>query len=159
MRICILLAFLCCLCLPVGAQGLIDFDNGILGFKLGAGADEMRGILKDGKQERLARYRPVDDSLRHEGILTRKVKLFFWEGKLHSIELKLEAAEADKMLLWLKDSYGDGKKEDAMGFRFTWEGSRVRVFWDQNLVTREASLTFMDDQIHAKYYKFMKSLE
>lgn len=155
----LLLVFLTLVGSRVVAQSQLDTDHGILGYRLGDHQDSIKTLLKDGKSERLVRMRPIDDSLRIEGILTQKVRLFFWERTLHSIDVKVQGAEADKLLVWLKARYGEGEKLDAMGFRFRWQGKSTLMEWDQNLVTRDATLTLRDEAVHRKYYKYMMSLQ
>jgi hypothetical protein len=132
-----------------------DEGRGILGYTLGTHLDSIKTLLGDGKSQNLARYKPIKDSLSFDGILTQKVRLFFFNREMHSIDVKLLGKEGDKALIWLKAMYGEGKKRDAMGFSYVWELSDMVVMWEQNLVTHDGLMTLRDNRVHRKYYNFM----
>jgi hypothetical protein len=156
-RLLLLSSLLIWLVRPLHAQTL-DQDKGMFGYTLGSEASEFKDLLPDGKKEKLQRKRPVVDSLKHEGIPAQKVRVYFFEGKLHSIDVKLQGDHADRMLAWVKGQYGEGIPEDAMGFKFRWEGKDVTLFWDQNLVTHDAMMTWRSEPVHKQYFKLMQSL-
>lgn len=143
---------------PLSAQSL-DQDNGILGYRLGYPPDSMLDIRRDGKSQRLMRYRPVEFEQSLGEIPLKSVRLFFWEDKLHSIEVKTSGTNSDALRDWLANRYGEGSKEDAMGFRFSWEGAQIRVFFEQNIISHDALTTFVDDEVHERYYRYMHRLK
>ncbi|MEM0998550.1 MAG: hypothetical protein AAGN35_15940 [Bacteroidota bacterium] len=143
---------------PARAQSLLDADNGFLHFQLGQPADSIEDIRRNGKSQRLMRYIPVNPIVAVEDIPLKSIKLFFWEGKLHSIEVKTSGTDSDRFRDWMANRYGGGKKEDAMGFRYSWEGSRIRVLFEQNLISHDALTTFVDDAVHDRYYRYMHRL-
>ena len=143
---------------PLSAQSL-DKDNGILGYQLGFPADSIPDIRRDGKSQRLMRYRPIEMHQGLKEIPFKSVRLFFWEGKLHSIEIKTTGPNSDAFRDWLSDRYGEGYKEDAMGFRFSWEGARIRVLFEQNIISHDALTTYVDDEVHERYYRYMHRLK
>lgn len=149
-----LLLFLLALgCGAVQAQSYEE--HGILGYRLGSDLDSIKTLLGDGKTQNLARYKPIKDSLEIDGILTQRVRLFFFNRKLHSIDIKALGKEGDRLLVWLKIFYGEGTKRDAMGFSYVWNHDGMTIMWEQNLVTHDGLLTMRDDKVHRLYYNFM----
>jgi hypothetical protein len=141
------------------AQSSVDEDNGILGFRLGYPPDSMDGIQRDGKSQRLIRWIPEADQVEVDGIPIKSVKLYFWEGKLHSVEVKTATTDSDLFKVWLENRYGPGEKEDAMGFRFSWAGEKSRVLFEQNIITHDAMTTFLCEKVHESYYRYMHHLK
>ena len=141
------------------AQSTLDTDNGILGLRLGYPPDSMDGIRRSGKSQRMIRWVPEADLVELDGIPLKSVKLYFWEDKLHSIEIKTSTTDSDRFRTWLETRYGGGDKEDAMGFRFSWEGARIRILFEQNIISHDAITTFVDDEVHDSYYRYMHHLK
>lgn len=150
-----LLLSLAILLLAGRVQAQDDDMRGILGYTLGTDLDSIKTLLGDGKSQNLARYKPIQDSLSFDGILTHRVRVFFFNRKLHSIDVKVLGKEGDKALIWLKAMYGEGTKRDAMGFSYIWELHDMVVMWEQNLVTHDGLMTLRDNRVHRKYYNFM----
>ncbi len=132
-------------------------DTVILGYTLGMHADSIPklDLLKMGKFQKLLRYDRQDEHLKMQGVDLQFVRLFIWDNHLHSIEIKTMEGQGEKMFAWLKSVYGEGKKQDAMGYRYTWFAPTMRVVWDQNLATKEGVAQFVDEVTNDKYYKFM----
>lgn len=137
------------------AQSFSYEEHGILGYRLGTDLDSIKTLIGDGKTQNLARYKPLQDSLEIDGILTSRVRVFFFNRKLHSIDIKALGKEGDKLLVWLKVMYGEGTKRDAMGFSYVWTQDGMTIMWEQNLVTHDGLLTLRDDKVHKSYYNFM----
>ncbi len=130
------------------------------GFELGVQHDSLtieqhKSLLKRGKYQKLIRYDLLEDYLTLEGMQLRFVKLFFWQGYLHSIDVKSASGSGDALVAWVKNIHGEGVQEDAMGYKFLWEYPGYRVFLEQNLVTKDVTITFLNDEVHNSYYKFM----
>lgn len=130
------------------------------GFELGTIHDSLsieqnKTLLKRGKFQKLMRYDLLKDFLRLEGMQLRYVRLFYWQSYLHSIDVKSENGSGNDLREWIEKKYGEGVQEDAMGYKFIWEFPGYRIFLEQNLVTKDASITFLHDEVHNSYYKFM----
>lgn len=134
-------------------------DNSFRGFTLGTHVDSIPDIMKRGKTQKLSRYEPKDGPGEFQGDPLKSLRLFFHRKRLHSIEIKIVGEHANKVLAWMEAMYGEGKKDDAMGYKFIWEGSDYRIFWEQNLVTKDAMMTYLDDRLHDKYLKYMYELQ
>ena len=83
------------------------------------------------------------------------VRLFIWDNHLHSIEIKAVAEDGENFKASLKALYGEGKKQDAMGYRYQWFLPTSRVLWDQNLATKEGVATYVDEKTNDSYFKFI----
>lgn len=130
------------------------------GFELGVQYDSLtieqhKTLQKRGKYQKLIRYDLLDEHLRLQGMELRFVRLFFWQGYLHSIDVKSANGQGDALREWVENIHGEGIKEDAMGYKFLWEYPGYRVFLEQNLVTKDVTITFLQDEVHNSYYKFM----
>ncbi|MEM7036748.1 MAG: hypothetical protein AAF570_07205 [Bacteroidota bacterium] len=141
------------------AQSALAEDNGFMGYMLGQPSDSMDGIVRRGKSQRLIWFAPEEKNLTFEGMPLKSVRLYFWKGKLHSIEIKTSGTNSDRFKEWLENRYGKGAKEDAMGFRFSWEAPRIRVLFEQNIISHDALTTYIDDEVHEAYYRFMHRLK
>lgn len=134
-----------------------DPMRGFMGFTLGEAREDLdvAKLQKRGKYQKLIRWDVISEHLQFEDIALKQVKLFFWEGKLHSIEVKAQTEAGQQLREWTENTFGEGHKEDAMGYSFSWEGNSSLVFMEQNLVTKDVMVTFRDDEVHNSYYKFM----
>lgn len=139
----------------------VQADTVILGYTLGMHHDSIPkvNLLKMGKFQKLLRYDRQDEGIKLGGVDLQFVRLFIWDNHLHSIEIKTAEGQGDKMFAWLKSVYGEGKKQDAMGYRYTWFAPTMRVVWDHNLATKEGVAQFVDERTNDKYYKFMYNRE
>jgi hypothetical protein len=63
------------------------------------------------------------------------------------------------MFAWLKSVYGEGRKLDAMGYRYEWFLPTMRIIWDQNMAVHQGVAEFIDEVTNDKYYKFMYAKE
>lgn len=138
---------------PEGESAFTEF----LGYELGMPRDSMLpgSLVKRGKSQKLIRWDVLPEYLAFGDIALKQVKLFFWEGNLHSIEVKAQGDEGQKLREWAENAWGEGTKKDAMGYSYSWEASRSQAFLEQNLVTKDVMLTLLDDKVHRSYYKFM----
>ena len=130
------------------------------GFMLGTHHDSLtieqnKTLLKRGKYQKLIRYDVMEKPLTHAGVPLRFVKLFYWQGYLHSIDVKSAERQGNALREWVEKRFGEGTQEDAMGYKFTWEYPGYRVFMEQNLVSKDVTITFLHDETHNSYYKFM----
>jgi hypothetical protein len=130
----------------------------VMGYTMGVHADSISkvNLLKMGKFQKLLRYDRQDVPLKLNDIELAYVRLFIWDNHLHSVEIKTAEGQGDKMVAWLKSVYGEGKKMDAMGYRFDFYLPTMRVLWDQNLATRQGVAQFVDEATNDKYYIFME---
>lgn len=134
----------------------LDEDNGIMGFSLQAHVDSCEGIRKVGKHQQLMRYKPAMEPLQAEGVDLKYCYLYFWKNRLHSIELKTKGGDNTKLLLdKIVDWYGGGEQHNMFGTNRTWTGKYIRLFFEQNLISQDGTFTYMDDEVHNDYYKFM----
>ena len=152
----LLLVLLAGLHQPAKAQQALDADNGFMGIQLGAERDSAltTKVRLRGKFQKLIRWDVLSEHLSYEGIELYQVRLFFWDSKLHSIEVKAQGAQGDALRNWVLDRYGEGDKKDAMGFNYQWDAKNLQLFFDQNLITKDLKLTFRDREVHKLYYKF-----
>ncbi len=146
---------------PIGLQAQInDAMLSFKGFELGTHFDSLtleqhNSLLKRGKYQKLIRYDLLEDHLKLKEMKLRFVRLYFWQGYLHSVDVKSASGSGDDLRDWVKNTHGEGFQEDAMGYKYLWEYSDCRIFLEQNLVTKDVTITFLNDDVHNKYYKFM----
>mgnify|MGYP001795007001 FL=1 len=141
----------------------LDNDHGFMGIQLGAEKDSLLTTMvqKRGVFQRLNRFDLLPEYLQFNDILLeapidlRYVRVFFWDGHIHSIEVKALAGQGDKLRQYIMDRYGEGQKEDAMGYKFTWEEPKTLLIMEQNLVTKDVHLMFRDHRTHVYYYRHM----
>lgn len=142
---------------PVSLAAQADDAATIMGYRLGAHWDSIpkEHLLRMGKFQKLYRYDRQDEGLTLNGLQLHYVRLFFWENHLHSIEVKVVGEGGDDFKASLRALYGEGKQQDAMGFRYQWFLPSMRVLWDQNLVSKEGVATYVDERTNDSYFKFM----
>lgn len=138
------------------AQGL-DEENGFMGYQLGVHMDSVNRtqLQRRGKVQKLVRWDVLKEHISIDGLDLNYVRLFFWKEKIHSIDVKSAPGSGNQLREWVFAKYGKGFQEDAMGYKFSWEGEHLRLFMEQNLVTKDVKLSFLCDEVHNKYYKFM----
>ncbi len=141
----------------------LDRDHGFLGFELGQEKDSLLTTMvqKRGYFQKLLRYdllpehRVLTDIMLEAPIELRSVRFFFYDSHLHSIEVKALGQNGEALRNWILDRYGEGEKNDAMGFKFTWREKKTFLRLEQNLVTKDVLVTFRDHKTHNHYYRFM----
>lgn len=133
----------------------------VMEYTLGMHLDSVpkQNLLKMGRFQKLWRYDRVDENLVMNGIRIAHVRLFFWDNALHSVEIKTQEGDGDKMLAWLKSVYGAGRKEDAMGYRYSFFLPTMRVIWDENMALKQGVAEFIDEKTNDKYWLFMETKE
>ncbi|MBK9448963.1 MAG: hypothetical protein IPN95_06035 [Bacteroidetes bacterium] len=143
--------------LPLTSVAQVDESTTIMGYTLGMHLDSIpkQNLLKMGKFQKLYRYDRQDENLTLNGMRLGYVRLFIWDNHLHSIEIKAVAEDGENFKASLKALYGEGKKQDAMGYRYQWFLPTSRVLWDQNLATKEGVATYVDEKTNDSYFKFI----
>lgn len=139
---------------------MLDADNGILGFQLGAHRDSVPIHLeKRGKVQKLNKYEPYADSLDYNGIPLHSVYCYYWDAHLHSIEIKTKGENTTTMLALLEALYGEGKEQANFSSQLYWQGEKCRLFFEQNLVTKDGLWTWVSDKVHKEYELAMYNLK
>ncbi len=152
-------ALFCCFFLLYALKMHAQTETGVTvnGYHLGAHADSLdfHGLQRMGKFQKLIRWDVTGESIMMDGVPLKFCRLFFWENKLHSIELKASGPSGDELRLWIESVFGAGEKTDNMGYRYQWMLPTIRILWDQNLATKDGMATFTAEAVHRSYYKFM----
>jgi|GEM_PF-2996584 len=117
--------------------------------------DQHKMLRKRGQYQKLTRYDLLDDHLENAGIPLKFVRIFFWKGYIHSIEVRATGLQGTPFREWMESMYGEGEQEDAMGYKFVWEYPAYRILMEQNLVTKDVTMTLLHEEVHNSYYKFM----
>lgn len=148
---CLLIAFQ----QPAAAQSL-DEDNGFMDIQLASERDSLITIMaqRRGKYQKLMRYDLLPEFSTFEDMEFKQVRLFYWDNQLHSIEVKAMGDNGNALRKWIMNRYGEGEKKDAMGYSYQWDGDKVLLLFEQNLVTKDVLLTFRHRDVHKQYYKF-----
>lgn len=133
----------------------LDEDFGFMYWKLGVHIDSVKNVTKDGRTQKLHRYKPTSGKITFEDIPLRSVYIYFWRGHVHSIEVKTRASETKAFLQKMKERYGEGVPLDNFGGKVVWEATLARLIFEQNLISRDAVFTFLCEEVHEKYYNTM----
>lgn len=151
------LFFLLALVFPLVSMAQAPEEEAIMGYQLGMHLDSIpkQNLLKMGKFQKLYRYDRQDADLSLNGMKLVYVRLFIWDNHLHSIEIKVSGEDGDTYKALLKAFHGEGKQQDAMGFRYQWFLPTSRILWDQNLATKEGVATYVDEKTNDSYFKFI----
>lgn len=121
------------------AQQSIDEVYGLLGRSLESPLVSFSGLIPKGTFGRKAWYRSPSDTL-WEGIRLAEVRYAFYRDKLHTIQVRIEGAEASEaMRVLLETLLGPGKQE-GYAPRYRWIGQRATLIYDQNILTRNTEV-------------------
>lgn len=130
----------------------LDEDNGVLGFHLGAHRDSVPMHLDmAGKYQHLNRFHPHADSLDYNGIPVSNVTLYYWDNHLHSIDLKTKGEGTSQMLSLIEALYGEGTDVANFDAQKYWQGEKATLVLDQNIVTKDATWSWMCEDVQKKY--------
>ncbi|MCS6895554.1 MAG: hypothetical protein NZZ60_05325 [Bacteroidia bacterium] len=121
------------------AQSPVDSIYGLLGYSLEMPQSAFRGLIPKGSFQRKVWFRSSSDSL-WEGIRLAEVKYAFYKGKLHTIQLRIEGAEASAAALVLLETYFGKGKQDGYAPRYRWIGQKAVLLYDQNILTRNTEI-------------------
>ncbi|MEN3040042.1 MAG: hypothetical protein ABDH66_00685 [Bacteroidia bacterium] len=121
------------------AQSAVDSIYGLLGYSLETPQSAFKGLIPKGTFQRKAWFRSTTDTI-WEGIRLAEVKYAFYKGKLHTIQLRVEGAEASAATLVLLETYFGPGKQDGYAPRYRWIGQRASLIYDQNILTRNTEI-------------------
>ncbi|MCS7189388.1 MAG: hypothetical protein RMJ66_06345 [Bacteroidia bacterium] len=131
--------FLGSVCMLLFAQPPIDTLYGLLGRKLEMPKAAFSGLLPKGSFQRKVWYRSTLDTL-WEGIRLAEVRYAFYQDKLHTIQIRVEGAEASEaMRILLETLLGPGQQE-GYAPRYRWTGQRAYLIYDQNILTKNTEI-------------------
>jgi hypothetical protein len=118
----------------------LDKEYGFMGFKLAQNLDSLKGFRY--KTRYMKKDVFVRDSmpLEYAGVKFSAVSFIFYKKLLHSIIIKTEGANQSQNLLDLLQLYYGEGVQDGMAPRFIWNGKKVYMVFDQNLLTKNAEL-------------------
>lgn len=142
------------------AQQSIDDVYGLLGRSLEAPLSSFSGLLPKGTFGRKVWYRSSTDTV-WEGIRLAEVRYAFYREKLHTIQVRIEGAEASEaMRVLLETLFGPGK-QDGYAPRYRWIGQRALLVYDQNILTRNTEVRLeslvLQRQLERDAYKQFES--
>lgn len=126
-------------CTLLWAQAPVDSIYGLLGYVLESPQSSFRGLIPKGTFQRKGWYRSTTDTV-WEGIPLAEVKYAFYKEKLHTIQLRIEGADASAAMLILLETYFGKGKQDGYAPRYRWVGQRAVLTYDQNILTRNTEV-------------------
>lgn len=139
----LLLVALCLLpMLACAQQPILDAQNGFFDIQLGDSLVHFPDWKRKGSYEKKARFYNPEQELTYGDVEFVFVDYLFYEGRLHSIFIRTRGEASSKKFLELLEAlYGEGE-QDGMAPRFTWNGNKVSLFYDRNLLTGNADIKF-----------------
>ncbi len=121
----------------------LEKERGFLGYVLGGSKAEQGNLDCRGFFQLKQKCFPVPMPKQYEDVPIKKVTLYFYNQKLHSLEIKIEGEQASQtMLLYLQMKYGEGK-QDGYAPHYTWQSENILLVYDENLFTHNATITFL----------------
>ncbi|MCS7152791.1 MAG: hypothetical protein N2253_01495 [Bacteroidia bacterium] len=121
------------------AQVPIDSMYGLLGHRLESPQTAFTGLIPKGHFQRKSWFRSSVDTV-WEGIPLAEVKYAFYKGKLHTIQVRVEGAEASRAMLILLETYFGQGKQEGYAPRYRWTGQKATLLYDQNILTRNTEV-------------------
>lgn len=151
----ILFLFLLGLPAPVLSQdiGSLDIQYGLFGVKLGTHIDSLSGFERKGRYQKKTEYiRPDRREILGPAQLS-EVTYLFHRKQLHSIRIRTKGDEqSDAVLDFLQTFYGTGKRPTASP-RITWNGKRIVLVYEKNLLTHNAEILLISKDIDRLFRK------
>ncbi len=122
---------------------VLEKDKGIFGYVLGGTKADQGHLDCRGYFQMKQKCIPVPMPKKYEEVPIKKILLYFYNKKLHSIEIKIEGEQASQtMLLYLQMKYGEGKQK-GYAPHYTWQTENILLTYDENLLTHNAIITFL----------------
>jgi len=131
----------------------LDNENGFFGIALGQplptdGSFEEQGTFQ--QKKRLVR---PDQELSMGEIRFVYVWYLVYENQLHSIRIRTAGeASSEQFLELLQLLYGNGE-QDGFAPRYAWQGKRVKLFYDRNIISGNAEIVFTSLPVDAEFRK------
>jgi hypothetical protein len=130
----------------------LDEQNGFFKVQLGAEIDTLPNMKLLDNHLKKQRYEKTDIAAVFSVIPIEKAYFYFYRKRLHSIHIRVLGKEAsDQFLDYLTLLYGTGNQETIAQY-YTWEGKYVKLVYEQNMLTRNATIVFTSKEID-NYFK------
>lgn len=125
----------------------LDADYGFFGVKLGDTLGRMPGMTRTGKYLKKDVYMRANQTMTAGSAELSRVEYLFYKERLHSIRIKTaDDDNAQALLELLQAFYGEGK-QDGMAPVYRWEGKRVRLKYEQNMLGKQAEVILESREI------------
>lgn len=130
----------------------LDEQNGFFKVQLGANIDTLVHMKLIDTHLKKQRYIKSDIESVFSIIPLDKTYFYFYQKRLHSIHIRVIGKEASENFLeYLTLLYGQGSQETIAQY-YTWEGKYVKLVYEQNILTHNASIVFTSKEID-NYFK------
>lgn len=130
---------------------MLDLTYGFKGVRLGSALSERDTVVKIGDYEKKERYRIPTQPSSFQDVPLQFIDYLYYQDTLHSVFIRARGkANATRLLDALQDLYGPGKKH---GFaeRYTWNGERVKMTYEQNLLTGNADVIILSRKENQRF--------
>lgn len=146
------------LCLLLSAQFLhaqeenaLDVENGFFGIPFGSNIDSLKGFKYMNPYQQKDRFIKTDLPLKYGGVKLAYVNFIFYKKELHSVVIKTEGKENSTAILdVLTMFYGEGD-QDGMGPLYHWNGKKVYMVYDQNILSHNAQIIIESRAMQKKF--------
>jgi hypothetical protein len=131
----------------------LDQQYGFFDIKLETKLGNMpeQGLEKVGTYMKKDRYALKQKTYNMGGVDFRFVHYLFWEGELHSIFIRTEGRESSQQFLELLVAFFGPGKQDGFAPRYTWQGQRVRMKYDRNMISGNADIHIVSKHVHQDF--------
>jgi hypothetical protein len=141
-----------CLSVSLIAQNLkaLDTKNGFRDFKFGDDISTFKDLveIEIGKDGLTKFYSITDDKLAIGTSELEKISYGFYKDKLFAITIATKGYSNSRgVLKALQELYGNGTQENRFMEKYTWWGSKVWAFYEENSITKNAQIMFLSKPI------------
>jgi len=131
----------------------LDMQYGLFGVSFETSLDSLPGLQKNGFYQKKAKYVDPDLPRVLGPAALSAVNFLFYKNRLHSIMIKTENEEnSQKLLEFIQLFYGTGQK-DGFSNLYSWEGKKVSMIYEQNILTKSAVLLITSLSMDAEFRK------
>lgn len=121
---------------------MLDDLYGFFGAQFEDSTTSIPHLQFKGNYQKKRRFRQTEVPAAIAGVTFEFVDYLFYNKQLHSIFVRTAGIQSSQAFLeHLQLLFGEGV-QDGMAPRYTWQGERVELFYDRNLLTGNADIVF-----------------
>ena len=124
----------------------LDEDNGFVNYKFGKPPTKYENLILEMDEGKTQLYSASGSNINVSGIKCKRLMVTFCNNQLSAISIRTDQSNGNKLLLLLKEKYGEPKKVKE---NYEWTGKKVHMLLEP-LDANEAEVYLYSKEIYSR---------